>query len=238
MSLQNFQKSLRIMSEMFDYRKKVDSAQYAKASEELEDYILAQRSATDYQENLIVLDFDCIRVLYNLDDRWDAQNITNKFKQPIIEGLENNDTLEYPRSRKDKNKKDKKEIVDMTRVICVLSHPSAMKAETRTKENSKHTKSFIDSHGLESEIFHISELQYNVTKHVLVPLHQIVKGKEEREKVKKAYNIKDFKMFPLILNTDPVVRFIGGQANDLIRIVRNPEHVGEHILYRYCVGQV
>lgn len=234
MSLQNFQKSLRIMSEMLNYRKRVDSNQYAKACEELEDYISSQRSTSDYRENLIVLDFDCIRVLYNLDDRWDAQNITNKFKQPIIEGLENNDTLEYSR----KKGKDKNKSVDMTRVICVLSHPSAMKGESRTRGNPKHTKSFIDSRGLESEIFHISELQYNVTKHILVPLHQIVIGKEEREEVKKDYNIKDFKMFPLILNTDPVVRFIGGRANDLIRIVRNPEHVGEHTLYRYCVGQV
>lgn len=216
---------------MLTYRKQVDPDQYAQACEELEDYILSQKSSLDYQENLIVLDFGCIRILYNLDDKWDAQNITNRFKQPILEGLEKKDTLQYSRPKQN---------IDMTRVICVLSHPSAKinKIESSSKGSgaSRPTRSFINSQGLRSEIFHISELQYNVTKHVLVPQHQIVIDKEEREKVRKDYNVRDFRLFPIILNTDPIVRFIGGQADDLIRIVRNPNHVGEHVLYRYCVG--
>lgn len=218
-STQHFLKSLHILREMFEYRKMTEPKHYEKPYDALNKYFQTQRPSTEFNENLITLDFDSIRMIYNLDDRWDPWSITNKFKTPILEGVEKRD-------------------VPLERVICILSHPHSKNgaSEHMSSNKSKSTKSFVTELGLELEIFHISELQFNVTKHSLVPLHQIVMDKDEREKVKKDYQVQDFKMLPLIFNSDPVIRFIGGKTGDLIRITRNPNHVGEHILYRYCIG--
>lgn len=212
---------------MFQYRKETDPIQYAKPHDALQTYLQTHMIINDYNENLIVLDFDSIRIIYNLDEKWDPWSITSKFKQPILDGLEEDERRQFRR---------KKNSVPMKKVICVLSHPHTNSKNASNKNKS--TRSFIMEHRLVPEIFHVSELQYNVTKHALVPLHQIVIDKEERENIKKSYQVEDFKMLPLIFDTDPIVRFIGGKSGDLIRIIRNPNHVGEHTLYRFCVAMM
>ncbi len=61
------------------------------------------------------------------------------------------------------------------------------------------------------ELFTYRELQFNVTEHVLVPLHKRVPATAEMETTK----------FPILKSTDAVARFLGFQANDVVEIHRH-----------------
>jgi DNA-directed RNA polymerases I, II, and III subunit RPABC1 len=73
------------------------------------------------------------------------------------------------------------------------------------------------------ELFQEEELQYNITKHYLVPKHELhcVKGTKECKEFKDKYGDK----YPVILKTDPVSRFYGYDKGDIIKITRQNGHV-------------
>jgi DNA-directed RNA polymerase I, II, and III subunit RPABC1 len=73
------------------------------------------------------------------------------------------------------------------------------------------------------ELFHEDEMQYNITKHVLVPLHEIEHkfNTKECENFKKKYGNK----FPIILKSDPVSRFYGYDKGDIIKITRKNGYI-------------
>ena len=57
------------------------------------------------------------------------------------------------------------------------------------------------------ELFQISELQFNITKHQYVPAHAVMNEKEKKALLTK-YRLKDLQL-PKILNQDPVARYYG-----------------------------
>lgn len=75
------------------------------------------------------------------------------------------------------------------------------------------------------ELFHIDELQYNITKHKLVPQHIKISDNEAKE-FKKKYGLR----YPTILKTDPIARFYYYQKGDIIKIVRNNGYVTYRIV--------
>jgi DNA-directed RNA polymerase I, II, and III subunit RPABC1 len=85
------------------------------------------------------------------------------------------------------------------------------------KENiTSSAKKLIESIGdLELETFNKKELQYNLTKHQLVPLHERVNNDDAREIIKK-FGTK----LPIILKTDAVSRFYNFKQGELIKISR------------------
>jgi DNA-directed RNA polymerase I, II, and III subunit RPABC1 len=80
------------------------------------------------------------------------------------------------------------------------------------------------------ELFTIQELQYNLTKHILVPKH-ICLGDEEAKEFRKKYGLR----FPVILKTDPVCKFYNFKRGDVIKIVRNSDG-NEYITHRIVKG--
>jgi len=68
------------------------------------------------------------------------------------------------------------------------------------------------------ELFTEDELQYNITKHVLVPKHEIAfkKGTVGCVNFKKKYTDN----IPIILKSDPVSRYYGYEKGDIIKITR------------------
>ena len=76
-----------------------------------------------------------------------------------------------------------------------------------------------DSPDLDIELFYVDELQYNITKHYLVPKHELAykKGTKEYTVFKKKYMADNF---PIILKTDAVARFFAFQKGDIIKITR------------------
>ena len=83
---------------------------------------------------------------------------------------------------------------------------------------------------IEFELFTQDELQYNITKHRLVPEH--IKLYEEEAKIfKKNYGMK----FSIILKTDPVCRFYNFQRGDIIKIIRMTDNI-PYITHRIVKG--
>jgi DNA-directed RNA polymerase I, II, and III subunit RPABC1 len=75
------------------------------------------------------------------------------------------------------------------------------------------------------ELFHIDELQYNITQHRLVPQHIKLSDVDAKE-FKKNQGLKH----PIILRTDPIARFYLYQRGDIIRIIRPGGYVTHRIV--------
>ena len=80
-----------------------------------------------------------------------------------------------------------------------------------------------ESKDMNIELFIEDELQYNITKHYLVPKHEIAyrKGTVGCVNFKKKYTDN----LPIILSTDPLSRFYGYEKGDIIRVVRRNGYV-------------
>lgn len=66
------------------------------------------------------------------------------------------------------------------------------------------------------EFFYFDELQYNITKHRYVPLHEKL-SPEEKNNFKERFGLK----IPIIKVTDPVSRFYNFKKGDIIRVYRS-----------------
>lgn len=75
------------------------------------------------------------------------------------------------------------------------------------------------------EIFNIDDLQYNITKHYLVPQHILV-NKEEADRIKTEIGTN----FQQIRTDDPVARFYNFRKGDVIKIVRRDGFVSFRIV--------
>lgn len=67
------------------------------------------------------------------------------------------------------------------------------------------------------EYFKVSELQYNITKHSLVPTHVIISNSETSNLIHKL-GIDNLDQLPYIYNTDPVIKFLGGEPGQVVEI--------------------
>ena len=84
-------------------------------------------------------------------------------------------------------------------------------------------KIISDTKDFKIELFQEEELQYNITKHYLVPNHCIYGKKDSKESIefKKKYS----ENFPVILKSDPVARFYAYEKGDIIKITRRNGYV-------------
>ena len=92
---------------------------------------------------------------------------------------------------------------------------------------------FLKSNKIFIQIFSIDNLIRNITNHELVPKMRILSS-NEKEDVKKKYNIENNSNLPLILKSDPSAMFYGIKSGDFVEITRTSETSGKYISYRYC----
>lgn len=69
------------------------------------------------------------------------------------------------------------------------------------------------------QIFWCKQIQFNITKHSLVPLHKKITD-EEKENILLKYKILYKSQLPIISHQDPIVRWYNFKKGDIIRISR------------------
>jgi len=79
----------------------------------------------------------------------------------------------------------------------------------------------------------IQKQELDIMRHNLVPFHEIVSEKEQKQIMEK-YNITPDQL-PKILNTDPVSIFIGAKPGQIIKIIRKSHTAKEAVAYRLVV---
>lgn len=93
----------------------------------------------------------------------------------------------------------------------------------------------IHALNLPIEIHLLNRLQFNITKHHLVPKHEVIRDKKVIEDVLERYKLKNKYQLPILLKTDPIAKYYGMKNGDLVRITRSSETAGEYIMYRCCL---
>ena len=85
-----------------------------------------------------------------------------------------------------------------------------------------------------AEIFSISELQYNVSRHELVPPHRKMTDAEVKDML-KVRMLNDRKGLPAVWSTDPMAKYLGLRPGDVVEITRTSPAAGTSVFYRHCV---
>tara|TARA_B100001093_G_C26500443_1_gene873095 strand:- start:142 stop:633 length:492 start_codon:yes stop_codon:yes gene_type:complete len=108
---------------------------------------------------------------------------------------------------------------------------------TMLKENTSHMiivytcitsstqKLFQELTNYEIELFNINELQFNITKHVLVPKHTKLSKHDTLEFTKRFG-----KKIPIMLVSDPIAKVYNYKKDDIIKIIRPRNEIS----YRIC----
>ncbi|XP_050227854.1 DNA-directed RNA polymerase V subunit 5A [Mercurialis annua] len=82
------------------------------------------------------------------------------------------------------------------------------------------------------EMFQITDLLINITKHVLKPKHQVLTD-EEKKKILKDYCIEE-KQLPRILRRDAIARYYGLEKGQVVKVTYSGDITESHVTYR-CV---
>ena len=101
------------------------------------------------------------------------------------------------------------------------------------KPMSYHKISVETSYGA-AEIFSVAELQYNVSRHELVPPHRKL-GDQDIKDLLKLYMLNDKKHLPSICSGDPMAKYLGLRPGDVVEIIRPSPSAGSTPYYRHCV---
>lgn len=83
------------------------------------------------------------------------------------------------------------------------------------------------------EHFQLKELIVNITKHELVPKHELLEDGDVTQLLQR-YRCK-LSQLPKILVTDPVAKYYGLRRGQVVRILRRSETAGTYITYRYVI---
>nr|XP_043610343.1 DNA-directed RNA polymerases IV and V subunit 5B-like [Erigeron canadensis] len=90
----------------------------------------------------------------------------------------------------------------------------------------------VDLFPFKVEIFQITDLLVNITKHVLKPKHRVVTD-EEKENLLKKFNLNENQL-PRMSQKDAIAQYYGLEKGQVIEVTYNGEITGLHITYR-CI---
>lgn len=88
---------------------------------------------------------------------------------------------------------------------------------------------------IDYQIFLLKELQFDISKHELVPKHEFISDPEEVKKIMEQFSLKTKHQLPIILKTDPMARWLNLKTGDIVRISRPSQTSGHYVTYRCCL---
>ena len=88
------------------------------------------------------------------------------------------------------------------------------------------------------QIFHIGQLQFDITTHRKLPSHRILNGEERDAFIDKFHILNPATQMPMIDSQDMMAKWIGAKPGDIVEIMRKSETAGSTPYYRYCVADV
>ena len=103
----------------------------------------------------------------------------------------------------------------------------------RERPNAATLRSLADA-GKEVQFFDVRELQYNVTRHALVPRHEPL-PEGEVEQLLQRLQLRSRYLLPRIESTDPVARYLGLRPGNVVRITSASPSAGTYTRLRVCV---
>ncbi|EGD75692.1 polymerase II polypeptide E [Salpingoeca rosetta] len=87
------------------------------------------------------------------------------------------------------------------------------------------------SAGITVQVFDITELIVNITRHELVPQH-VVLSKEEKQALLQRYKLQE-QQLPRMKVSDPVARYLGLKRGQVCKVIRNNSPTaGRYVSYR------
>lgn len=75
--------------------------------------------------------------------------------------------------------------------------------------------------------------EFDITKHDMVPKHELL-GEKERDEVLKKFGIT-LRQLPRIVDSDPMVKILNAKIGDVVKITRKSETAGEAEYYRVVI---
>jgi DNA-directed RNA polymerase subunit H (RpoH/RPB5) len=88
------------------------------------------------------------------------------------------------------------------------------------------------------QLFHLRQLQFDITTHRYAAPHRILKEDEKRAIFDQYKISKPEDQLPWIDSQDAMVKWIGAVPGDVIEVIRHSDVAGRTPYYRYCVEDV
>jgi DNA-directed RNA polymerase subunit H (RpoH/RPB5) len=152
--------------------------------------------------------------------------LTKKLRKTIIDEL------------KEKIKDSNNNINDFTskygsknNIILIFNNESI---STAVKSLLNKYDKFFQKNGGQLQYFTLQQLMFNPTKHEYVPKHTKLTEEEVKEFMKE-YMTRTKMHMHVILQNDPIAKWIGLKHGDIVKINRYNENSGESFSYRSCI---
>jgi DNA-directed RNA polymerase subunit H (RpoH/RPB5) len=126
------------------------------------------------------------------------------------------------------------DLYERSHVLVITSEHPSPSVLTSVLQKDKVMQQKSNTHTI-LQLFTLKELQYNPSKHILVPKHELMKNEADIKELLVKYQIKSKTHLPHIFKTDVMAKWLGLRVGDVIRITRYNENSGIYHYYRCCV---
>ena len=106
-------------------------------------------------------------------------------------------------------------------------------SEIITQENDKLENKYSNFHFRNIHMFHLDSLAIDITSHVKVPKHEVIREQGTIDSILERCNAK-INQLPIILRTDPMAKRMRLAPGDICKITRITKSAGEIDYYRVC----
>jgi DNA-directed RNA polymerase subunit H (RpoH/RPB5) len=180
--------------------------------------ILLSLSKEDFESDKLVINVQTLNttILYAL-----SKNLRKNIIVELKEKLKDSDNIkDFTNKYGGKNN-----------VILVFNNESI---STAVKSQLNKYDKIFQKNGGHLQYFSSQQLMFNPTKHEYVPKHTKLTEEEVKEFMKE-YLTRSKMHMHIILQNDPIAKWIGLKHGDIVKIDRYNENSGESFSYRSCI---